>query len=322
MTRESDTQDRESDTQDPEFDTQDIGLHGAYLRSQLVDAIGLPAVRSLVRAGRLVAFSRQVLINRHRTLDLLTRATAALLTAGPKAVLTSHTAALIHGCSAADSGVIHLLAGYDQQLRRRPDLRLHQGSFDQQDVVVRTGLRVLVLEAVIAELLCTASRSTALACADQAMGAVDHQFRGEFRAEVEHRIRVRPDPRGRRRAGVLLDLVTGLAESPAESRMLLVLFDAGLPVPESQYPVCDIHGRERYRLDFAWPEAMVALEYDGYAAHAERGDVDEMRDMDLRRRGWTVIRAGVADLREPGRVLRAVAAALGRRVARTSNSAS
>jgi hypothetical protein len=313
MTRESDTQDREFDTQDSEFDVQNTGLHGAYLRSRLVGSIGLPAVRSLVRGGRLVTYSRQVLIDRRRTLDLLTRAAAALLTAGPKSVLTSHTAALLHGCTAAEPGVIHLLAGYDQQLRRRRDLRLHQGSYETQDVVVRNGLRVLVLEVVIAELLCNAARPTALACADQAMAALDPRFRSEFRAEVEHRIRTRPDPRGRRRAGVLLDLVTGLAESPAESWMLLVMFDAGLPVPESQYPVCDLDGRERYRLDFAWPEAMIAVEYDGYAAHAERAERDEARDADLRRRGWTVVRAGAADLKDPARVLQAVAAALGRR---------
>ena len=102
--------------------------------------------------------------------------------------------------------------------------------------------------------------------------------------------------------------MTGGPESPAESRMLLALFDAGLPVPELQHPVCDIDGRERYRLDFAWLEPMVALEYDGYAAHAERSERDAARDEDLRRRGWIVVRATAEDLRKRGwMVVRATA---------------
>jgi hypothetical protein len=137
--------------------------------------------------------------------------------------------------------------------------------------------------------------------------------RDEFKAEVEHRISTRPDPRGRRRAGVLLDLATGRTESPAECRLLLTLFDKGLPVPQLQYPVHDVDGRERYRLDFAWPEAMVALEYDGYEAHVDRGELDAARDEDLRRRGWLVVRASAGDLREPAQVVLAVANALARR---------
>jgi len=172
---------------------------------------------------------------------------------------------------------------------------------------------VLALEAVIAELLCTAARGTALACADQALAGLNPSVRAEFKAEVDHRIGSRPDPRGRRRGGLLLSLATGLPESPAESRLLLALFDEALPVPESQFPVCDLDGRERYRLDFAWPEPMIALEYDGYAAHADRSERDEARDEDLRRRGWIVIRVGADDLRKPGQIVAAVRRAFGRR---------
>jgi hypothetical protein len=190
---------------------------------------------------------------------------------------------------------------------------LHQGSFEEQDVVELDGLRVLELERVIADLLCTAGRGTALACADQALAALNPPFRAEFKAEVSHRIQARPDPHGRRRGGILLLLATGSPESPAESRLLLALFDAGLPVPELQYPVCDLDGRERYRLDFAWLEPKVALEYDGYAAHADRAERDAARDEDLRRRGWLVIRASGEDLRVPRPLMKAIRAAFHRR---------
>jgi len=288
------------------------GLHGAYLRSSLVSQIGLPAVRSLIRVERLVRYSRHVLVDRVRTQDVTTRAAAALLTVGPEAVLTSHTSVLLHGCTAADSGVIHLLVRYGRQLRRRSDLVLHQGSFEERDVLKLEGLRILNLEAAIAEMLCTATRATALACADQALAGLDPTHRAPFRADVEQRIASRPDSRGQCRAAALLALATGLPESPAESRVLLAMFDAGLPIPEAQHSVCDLDGRERYRLDFAWPEPMVALEYDGYAAHADRADRDAARDEDLRRRGWLVVRATADDLRNPARLMSAVSTALDR----------
>ena len=47
------------------------------------------------------------------------------------------------------------------------------------------------------------------------------------------------DPRGRRQSQILLDLATGLAESPAESWLLLGLFDADFSVPAQQVPVLD-----------------------------------------------------------------------------------
>lgn len=232
-------------------------------------------------------------------LELRTRAAAALLLAAPPAVLTSHTAAWLHGCSAAADAPVHVLTSY-QHRHRCAGVAFHQGSVAEQDVVELDGLRALSLEVAVAELLCTAHRPTALAIADQALARLDPTLRAEFKAEVAYRIGARPDPRGRRRAGVLLDLATGLPESAAESHLLLVLFDAGLPVPEPQVGVRDLDGRERYRLDFAWQGPMVALEYDGYEAHVDRAELDAARDLDLTRRGWLVLRATADDLRDPG----------------------
>jgi Protein of unknown function (DUF559) len=289
------------------------GLHGAFRRDELVRQVGLPNVRVLLKGGQLVRYSRDVLIDRRYLFDLLTRAAAALLFVGPRAVLTSHTSALLHGCGAADSGTVHVLSGYDRKARLRPGLALHQGLIDQDDLLELHGLRVLRLEAAITEMLCTAERGVALACADQAMAPLGGGSRAEFRAEIDDRLSRRADPRGTRRGEALLRLATGRAESPAESRMLLALFDAGLPVPSLQHSILDLAGRERYRLDFAWEEPRVALEYDGHEAHEDRVLDDAARDADLRARGWRVVRARAADLRDPGRVVRALRAEFARR---------
>jgi very-short-patch-repair endonuclease len=289
------------------------GLHGAYRRSELVTEIGLPAVRTLLRDGRLVDFSRTVLVQRERLLNLSTRAAAALLFVGHGSVLTGHTAALLYGCSAADATPIHVLSSYQRKVARHPGLTLHHGPFEEPDVLELDGLRVIGLEIAIAELLCRAYQPVALACADQALAGLDPPHRERFRAEVARRIRRRPDPRGRRRAQVVLDLATGIPESPAESALLLKLYDAGLPIPELQYQIRDITGRERYRLDFAWDGPRVALEYDGREAHEDRADQDAARDADLRARGWTVIHATAPDLRNPARLITTIRAAITRR---------
>lgn len=252
------------------------GLYGAFRRDDIVRQLGLADVRVLLRDGHLVRYTRDVLIDRRYLFDLHTRAAAALLYVGTRAVLTSHTAALLHGCSAADAGIVHVLSGYDRRARVRPGLALHLGDIDEDDVVELHRLRTLRLEPVIAEMLCTAHRTTALACADQALAEIDLVNRDTFRAKVAYRIAGRADQRGTRRGEVLLGLATGLPESPAESHMLLALFDAGLPLPQLQWSVRDVVGCERYRLDFAWEEPRVALEYDGYEAHEGREHNDEI----------------------------------------------
>src|SRR5256714_9032051 len=218
------------------------GLYSAFRREDLVRQLGLSDIRVLLRDGHLVRYSRDVLIDRRYLFDLTTRAAAALLFVGPKAVLTSHRAAWRHGCSAAAAGIIHILSGYDRKARPRPGLASHNGAIDPTDVVELHGLRALRLEPVIATLLCTAHRPTALACADQALGGIDLFARDTFRAEVADRIYRRADPRGTRRGEALLGLATGLPQSPSESHMLLALFDAGLPLPTLQLGVQDLAG--------------------------------------------------------------------------------
>ncbi|WP_245950066.1 DUF559 domain-containing protein [Saccharothrix carnea] len=256
-----------------------------------------------IRDGYLVNYCRTVVIQRQRMTSLHTRAAAALLMAGPDAVLTDHTAVWLHGCTAAETDRVHILLDYDRRVRPRPDLAVHYHQYDPADVVEVDGLRCMVLDYAIADLLCRGRhRSTALACADQALAVLPPEQRAAFKADLAVRITTRRDHRGRRQGAFLLDLATGLPESPAESAFLLSIAEAGFPLPELQYPIRDLDDREVWRLDFAWPDARVAVEYDGYAAHVDKAEADRARDEDLRRRGWKVLRADVSDLRDPTRL--------------------
>lgn len=278
------------------------GLHGAHRVADLRQTFGKRPLDRLVDEGRLISFSKHVLVVRERQLDLRTRAAATLLMAGPRAVLTRQTAAFLHGCTAADTAQIHVMVDYDRRLANAPGVITHRGLFNERDVVLLDGLRVMSFEHTLAELLCRLPRRDALACLDQAFALTPPEQHDELRAEVLYRIGTRRDPRGRRRSQILLSLATGLAESPPESWLLLNLFDAGFPVPVQQLPVLDANGREVFRLDFAWEEPRIALEYDGYAAHSGRAARDAARDEELRRRGWFVIRATVADVMDPARL--------------------
>lgn len=89
-----------------------------------------------------------------------------------------------------------------------------------------------------------------------------------------------------------------------ESEARLVMIDGGLPVPVLQHEIRDSRGRLR-RLDFAWPEAMVAAEYDSDAWHS--GDAALRRDREklaaVQDRGWTVIPIVADDVRRRPRLL-------------------
>jgi len=106
-------------------------------------------------------------------------------------------------------------------------------------------------------------------------------------------------------------LVDPRAESPAESWVRVTLVMAGLtPIPQYEVLVDGIESR----FDFAWPEAKVALEYEG-AYHFEEAQVvrDDERIDRLRAAGWMVIRISAADLRNLDAVIEKVRTALAAR---------
>lgn len=279
-------------------------MHGVHRRRDLVDEFGEHAVQIALRNGLLAQPWRGVIVAKNRALELPTRAAAALLAVGGKAVLSGPTAAALHGCSAAaDCLDVHITVPYECRSVSRPGLVVHNDRFEECDVVTRMGLRVFVLDLLIADLLCTAPRRLALACADQALAALPEEHRAAFRDEVGYRLAVRDDRRGTRRGGVLLDLATGKADSPPESWLRLLVVDAGFPIPEAQFEVRHLDGELLYLLDLAWPEVRIALEYDGYEAHEGRAEADELRDRRLAGRGWLVIRARAQDFRRPKRLI-------------------
>jgi very-short-patch-repair endonuclease len=78
----------------------------------------------------------------------------------------------------------------------------------------------------------------------------------------------------------------------------LVMIDGGLPEPVLQYEIIDRDGR-LWRVDFAWPDDRLAVEYDGFDSHSspEHLRKDRQKRAALEELGWRYISIVSDDVR-------------------------
>ncbi|HSP37676.1 MAG TPA: DUF559 domain-containing protein [Frankiaceae bacterium] len=99
-------------------------------------------------------------------------------------------------------------------------------------------------------------------------------------------------------AATAVDLVDETSGSVPETIARLVFRSADLPVPVCQYEVT-ADGVWIARVEFAWPEARLVVEIDGFAWHSSK--VAMQKDYERSRRlfhaGWDVLRFTADDLR-------------------------
>ncbi len=187
---------------------------------------------------------------------------------------------------------------------------VHQTPLDPVDVMLRDGLRLTTP-------IRAAWDIATLEPPDDVVPFIDAMIREGLLTANELRTRVALSGRLWRvtRVRQAVDLVDGRSESPPESRIRVAVIRAGLPRPVPQFDV-RVDGTFIARVDLAWPDAKVAVEYDG----SHHADVLQMR-RDRRRlnslvhAGWTVIHATAADLADPSTLLDQIRAALRRTAA-------
>lgn len=98
-----------------------------------------------------------------------------------------------------------------------------------------------------------------------------------------------------------------------ESLCRVLLLNAGLGPPQTQLVVRDRTGKWIGRVDFAWADARLVVEADGFAFHADRKSyrADRRRGNALVLAGWRVLRFSWEDVMEhPDEVVAAVRQAL------------
>lgn len=237
------------------------------------------------------------------THELRARGAALLL---PSAVVTGVSAAVLWGVDLADDrDDVELTQPPGSHMVRVTGMRTRRAALSRADVVVRRGLRTTTPAATAARLAGHLPRDAAVAAVDRLVQAGVVQL-SSIRAHSAGLC-----GSGSARARTVAELADGLAESPQETRVRLVIRGSRLPVPVAQFRVLDDAGRFVARVDFAWPDRKVALEYDGLW-HAEPGQFarDRERLNRLREAGWRVVFVTAADLRRPEDLITRIATAL------------
>ena len=117
---------------------------------------------------------------------------------------------------------------------------------------------------------------------------------------------------GSARARRACRLADGLAGSPQETRLRLLMARAGLPTPVAQFRVTDARGRIG-AVDFAWPERRLVVEYEGmWHADPKQVGIDRRRLNRLLAAGWHVVYVTAADMYHPEELVERIATALAR----------
>jgi hypothetical protein len=213
------------------------------------------------------------------------------LACGTPVAVCLGTAAALYGFDTEEPNDLHVLNPARGQLRSVDGLVVHRR--DGAPLTVVTGRPATAPAWTAVEVARGLRRPRALATLDAALRSRTCTAAGLWRAALEQSGR-----RGIVAVRDLIPLADGRAESPMESEARLAMLDGGLPVPELQYEIVDGNGELR-RLDFAWPDCRVAVEYDGMHWHsgADAMRRDRRRYTALQDIGWMVIPIVFEDVR-------------------------
>ena len=189
--------------------------------------------------------------------------------------------------------------------RREAGVVHHVGELAEDAVEIVNGVRVGPAARAAVEVIATATPEAALVVANGLLHG-KHITREELVAAATA-MKHWPHTLSAHRVVAMAD---ARLESVAETRTYFMCHAQRLPRPEPQVGVLDERGHEFARVDFAWPELEVFLEFDGrikYELYRRKGETLEqflMREKKREERicqltGWVCLRIGWADLENP-----------------------
>ncbi len=233
---------------------------------------------------------------------LRARAAAGLLL--PGSVISGASAAVLWGLTdlAGPDDPVELTVAPGAARSSCPGVRIRRRRLAPELVRDRHGVRVTTPERTAVELAAGLDPVEGVVLLDRFVAEHLATLPG-LRAEADAAV-----GRGCRRARQAATQADGLAGSPQETRLRLLLDHWGMPAPVAQFVVRH-GGRFVGRVDFAWPERRVALEYEG-AWHTRQIAADRRRIEALQAAGWRVLFVTAGDLAHPAALLTRLAAAL------------
>jgi hypothetical protein len=227
------------------------------------------------------------------------RALAACMVAGPGAVVSHRSAAVLWGISGFRPGPLEITvpAGRSNQ---NALARVHRSSVRG---VRRDGVPVTRPARTLVDLAGTVSGARLEEAVDDVL------CRRLCRLD---QLVVLGGRRGARALRAVLDAWNGdaLPEGVAEMRVVRRLLAGGLPQPVRQHEIW-VEGVFVARVDLAYPQDRLAIELDGFRWHAGRGPFrsDRLRRNRLEAAGWRLLEAAPEDVPE---LVRSAAALLRR----------
>ena len=207
---------------------------------------------------------------------------AAWLWTGRRGIIAGHAAAALHGVQWIDDTVpVELIAKHG---RRRPGVLIRDERISDDEVRMLGELPVTSPARTALDLARHLSRDAAVAHLD-ALAAATGATVSDIRL-LEDRYR---SARGIRLARTAVDLMDGGARSPRETRVRLLLIDAGLPRPRTNIRVRD--DQWEAVIAIGWDGPMVGVDYeDDQPTDGFRAVQDIACEELFQRRGWIHIR--------------------------------
>jgi Transcriptional regulator, AbiEi antitoxin len=256
--------------------------YGVISRWQLIAiGVGPEGIARRIRSGRLHRLHRGVYAVGHESLRGEAYWIAAVLAAGPGAVLSHASAAALWGLRPSASALVDVTVPTRSGRTRRQKIRIHRsGHLPPDEVTRRLGIPVTTVARTLLDLADAVSTQQTKRALDEAehLGLL---YLTSLRAVVH----ANPGRRG----ATVLTLAGARPErtrSPLEDRFLELIERNGLPRPLANEFVA---GREA---DFVWPTQKLIVETDGGGAHLTRAafEADRLRDRANLRAGYSTIR--------------------------------
>jgi very-short-patch-repair endonuclease len=259
--------------------------HGVVSRRQL-EELGLTRneIEGRLARGRLHRLHQGVYAVGHRIVSLRGSWMAAVLAAGPGAVLSHRDAAGVWDLRPSQRARVEVTA---PRQRKRPGIDVYRTSLEGDEVTEIDGIPVTTVARTLLDLAAVLPRSQ-----------LEHTME---RAEALRLTDLVPVDallerhRGHRGTAALREIVRGgiqraLTRSELEERFLTFLDAHDLPRAEVNSHL-QLDGRF-IQADFLWREQRLIVELDGHQTHGTRAafERDRERDRILQAHGWRVVR--------------------------------
>ena len=291
-----------------------VAQHGVFLRKEALAAdYHDRAIALLVRSGAWIRVRRGAYVFGEPWSELTdnqryaVRCRAAVRQANTRVILSHISGANEYGAPLweCDLSTVHLTRTDERAGRAEAGIVQHRGVLADGDVVARNGREVMSATRCALEL-------TLMLDVEHALVEIDFLLHEGFTTIEELSARYESMAHWPRSLAtdLVLRLADGRSESVGETRARFLCWAQHLPAPIPNHPILDEHGVEVARVDLAWPELGVFLEFDGKVKYTERRrEGESVVDCVLREKqresriceltGWRCIRIVWADLYKP-----------------------